>query len=61
MNAIRHIKFSGQHSHAAASYNQRPNEAPLQAYVRHLHEVSNRFALGDEPVRGKDPWNGIGL
>jgi hypothetical protein len=52
--------------HAAATAPAIPNgrhagEAALQAYVRHLHEQRNRHNHSDEPVRGKDPWNGIGL
>lgn len=36
-------------------------EAPLQAYVRRLHESRNTNAISGEPVRGIDPWQGIGL
>lgn len=40
---------------------QHSSEAPLQAYIRQMHEASNLHNDSDEPVRGKDPWNGIGL
>jgi hypothetical protein len=48
---------------AQSSYltDRHPGEAPLQAYVRRLHEQNNRLNPTDEPVRGRDPWNGIGL
>ena len=36
-------------------------EAPLQAYIRELHESRNAKNADDEPVRGIDPWQGIGL
>ena len=34
-------------------------EAPLQAYVRKLHEANNRHNTTDEPVRCRDPWIGL--
>lgn len=37
------------------------DEAPLQAYVRQLHESRNRQVSSNEPVRGKDPWLGMVL
>lgn len=36
-------------------------EAPMQAYVRRLHESRNTNTTSEEPVRGIDPWQGIGL
>ncbi len=36
-------------------------EAPLQAYVRQLHERNARRSPDGEPVRGKDPWLGMVL
>ena len=37
------------------------SEAPLQAFIRRLHESRNLHSGNDEPVRGSDPWQGIGL
>jgi hypothetical protein len=36
-------------------------EAPVQAYIRRLHESRNAHSANDEPVRSIDPWQGIGL
>ena len=48
--------------HTVSSGNMRADttsEAPLQAYIRKLHEANNRHNTSDEPVRGKDPWIGL--
>ena len=37
------------------------DEAPLQAYVRRLHESRNSPSSDSEPVRGKDKWLGMVL
>lgn len=36
------------------------SEGPLQAYIRHLHETTALQNDNDEPVRGRDPWLGVG-
>ena len=36
-------------------------EAPLQAFIRRLHESRHTLSTDEEPERGTDPWQGIGL
>lgn len=38
----------------------KPAEAPLQAYIRFLHETEAQQNDNQEPARGKDPWLGVG-
>ena len=46
---------------AAPTANTAHEEAPLQAYVRRLHESRNRHTGNGEPIRGKDKWLGMVL
>ena len=45
-------------AHPASSSHE---EAPLQAYVRRLHESRNGSNGNSEPLRGKDKWLGMVL
>lgn len=55
-----HRRFGTPREVHTATANRDIADCPLRAYVRHLHETSGRQAT-DEPVRGRDPWRGIGL
>ncbi len=37
------------------------NEAAIEAYLRTRHEATHGTDPDGEPVRGRDPWSGIGL
>ncbi|MFY0612433.1 MAG: hypothetical protein JXQ99_12950 [Hyphomicrobiaceae bacterium] len=48
-------------SDTARPANASHDEAPLQAYVRRLHESRNASNSNSEPLRGKDKWLGMVL